>query len=156
MDTTTTASISNESSPRNEMDALLQQALQLSNLNDSYMDRQNLETVANDDNGNANDAIINKIVSLESKLKQIENENQQYREEIDKLKFDLEMTCKAVDTLGKGLNKFEQYNCRENIEIDGIPDSVRNDELEAVVINILRRIGVHHLEEWEIVACHRL
>ena len=112
-DTTTTASISNESSPRNGMDALLQQALQLSNLNDSYIDRQNLETVANDDNGNANDAIINKIVSLENKLKQIENENQQYREEIDKLKFDLQMTCKAVDTIVKGLNKLEQYNRRE-------------------------------------------
>ena len=66
------------------------------------------------------------------------------------------MTCKALDTVGKGLNKLDQYNRRENIEIDGIPDSVRNDELEAVVINILRRIGVHHLEEWEIVACHRL
>ena len=51
------------------MDALLQQALQLSNFNDSYIDHQNLETVANDDNGNANDAIINKIVSLENKLK---------------------------------------------------------------------------------------
>ena len=115
----------------------------MSNLNDSYIDRQNLETVANDDHGNADDAIINKIVSL-------------YREEIDKLKFYLQMTCNAVDTLGKGLNQLEQYNCRGNIEIDGIPDSVRNDELEAVVINIPRRIGVHHLEEWEIVACHSL
>ena len=74
--------------------------------------------------------------------------NQQYRDEIEKLKFDLDLTCRDVDTLGKGLNKLEQYNLRENIEIYGIPDSVRNEELEGVVINILRRIGVNQLEEW--------
>ena len=148
--------MSNESSPRNGVDALLQQALHLSNLNDSYIDRQNLDTMSNDDNGNANDAIKNKIVSLENKINQIVNENQQYRDEIEKLKFDLDLTCKAVDTLGKGLNKLEQYNRRENIEIYGIPDSVRNEDLGGVVINILRRIGVNQLEEWEIVSCHRL
>ena len=138
--------MSNESSPRDGMDALLQQALHLSNLNDSCIDRQNLDTMTNDDNGNANDAIKNKIVSLENKINQIVNENQQYRDEIEKLKFDLDLTCKAVATLGKGLiNKLEQYNRRENIEIYGIPDSVRNEELEGVVINILRRIGVNQL-----------
>ena len=55
---------------------------------------------------------------------------------VDKLKFDLDMSLKAVDTLGKGLNKFEQYNRRENVEIIGLPDSIKNVELEDVVINI--------------------
>ena len=94
--------MSNESSPRNGMDALLQQALHLSNLNDSYIDRQNLDTMSNDDNGNANDVIKNKIVSLENKMNQIVNENQQYRDEIEKLKFDLDLTCKAVGYSRKG------------------------------------------------------
>ena len=82
--------------------------------------------------------------------------NDKYKSEIDKLKFDLDITLKAVDTLGKGLNKLEQYNRRENVEISGIPNFINNAELEDVVINILRRIGVCRLEKWEIVGCHRL
>ena len=93
---------------------------------------------------------MNKIDSLENKIKQITDINQQFQIEIDKLKFDLDMSLKAVDTLGKGLNKLEQYNRRENVEIIGLPDSIKNVELENVVINILRRIGVYHLEKWEI------
>ena len=64
------------------------------------------------------------------------------------------MSLKAADTLGKGLNKLEQYNRRENVEIIGLPDSKKNVELKDVVIDILRRIGVYHLEKWEIVGCH--
>ena len=113
----------------NEADSFLQQALQLSNLNDSYIERQNhSETILSD---HGNETIINEIDSLENKIKQIE---------IDKLKFDLDMSLKAVDTLGKGLNKLEQYNCRENVEIIGLPDSIKNVELEDVVINILTHI----------------
>ena len=87
--------------------------------------------------------MVNKIDSLENKIKQITDINQQFQIEIDKLKFDLDMSLKAVDTLVKGLNKLEQYNRRENVEIIGLPDS-KNVELEDVVINILRRIGVYH------------
>ena len=131
--------------------SFLQQALQLSNLNDSYIERQNhSETILSD---NGNETIMNKIDSLENKIKQITDINQQFQIEIDKLKFDLDMSMKAVDTLGKGLNKLEQYNCRENVEIIGLPDSIKNVELEDVVINILRRIRVYHLEKWEIVGC---
>ena len=50
------------------------------------------------------------------------------------------MSLKAVDTLGKGLNKLEQYNRRENVEIIGLPDSIKNVELEDVVINTLTHI----------------
>ena len=122
----------------NEADSFLQQALQLSNLNDSYIERQNhSETILSD---HGNETIINKIDSLENKIKQITDINQQFQIEIDKLKFDLDMSLKAVDTLGKGLNKLEQYNHRENVEIIGLPDSIRNVELEDVVINILTHI----------------
>ena len=137
-----------------EADSFLQQALQLSNLNDSYIERQNhSETILSD---NGNETIMNKIDSFENKIKQITDINQQFQIEIDKLKFDLDMSLKAVDTPGKGINKLEQYNRRENVEIIGLPDPIKNVELEDVVINILRRIGVYHLGKWEIVGCHRL
>ena len=82
----------------NEADSFLQRALQLSNLNDSYIERQNhSETILSD---HRNETIINKIDSLENKIKQITDINQQFQIEIDKLKFDLDMSLKAVDTLG--------------------------------------------------------
>ena len=122
-------------------------------MNDSYIERQNhSETILSD---NGNETIMNEIDSFENKIKQITHINQQFQIEIDKLKFDLDMSLKAVDTLGKGLNKLEQYNRRGNVEIIGLPDSIKNVELEDVVINILR-IGVYHLGKWEIVGCHRL
>ena len=99
----------------NEADSFLEQALQLSNLNDSYIERQNHSGTILSDHGN--ETIINKIDSLENKIKQITDINQQFQIEIDKLKFDLDMSLKAVDTLGKGLNKLEQYNRREIIII---------------------------------------
>ena len=121
-------------------------------MNDSYIERQtHSETILSD---NGNETIINKIDSLENKIKQITDINQQFQIEIDKLKFDLDMSLKAVDTLGKGL--YKQYNRRENVEIIGLPDSIKNVELEDVVSNILRRIGVYRLEKWEIVGCHKL
>ena len=104
----------------NEVDSFLQQALQVSNLNDSYIERQNYSETILSDNGN--ETLMNKIDSLENKIKQITDINQQFQIEIDKLKFDLDMSLKAVDTLRKGLNKLEQYNRGENVEIIGLPD----------------------------------
>ena len=58
----------------NEADSFLQQALQLSNLNDSYIERQNhSETILSD---NGNETIMNKIDLLENKIKQITDINQ--------------------------------------------------------------------------------
>ena len=50
-----------------------------------------------------------------------------------------------------------QYNRRENLIIDGIPDSVPQKNLEGVCINIIRDLGfVGRLGSYEIIGCHRL
>ena len=53
------------------------------------------------------------------------------------------------------LDKFQQYNRRESIEISGLPENIPQSELENTMINIFRRIGVT-LDSYQIAACHRL
>ena len=42
------------------------------------------------------------------------------------------------------------------MEIAGIPESVADGELEISVIHILHQIGMTHIKNYHIVACHRL
>ena len=65
-------------STQDETDSFLQQALHLSNLNDSYIERQNQEFMISD---NGNDAIMNKIDLLGNKIKQITEMNDKYKSE---------------------------------------------------------------------------
>ena len=58
--------------------------------------------------------------------------------------------------LEKDLTQFEQYNRRENLEISGIPESVKQNQLEEYVVDMLHRIGVPFVQHYHISACHRL
>ena len=49
-----------------------------------------------------------------------------------------------------------QYNRRESIEISGLPQTIKDNELENRCIDILEDIGCGRLATDEIVACHRL
>ena len=59
----------------------------------------------------------------------------------------------AMDTR---LVHVEQYSRRESLIISGIPDSVKQAELEPMVLNILRRMGLNDVSSYAISACHRL
>ena len=50
---------------------------------------------------------------------------------------------------------FEQYGRRNNIEITGIPDTVRDNELENKVIEIFDAIGVE-AKPADFEYCHRV
>ena len=54
------------------------------------------------------------------------------------------------------LIRLEQYSRRESLVISGIPDNVPQNELETLVLNILRTIGVQTISSYEVCACHRL
>ena len=53
------------------------------------------------------------------------------------------------------MRNLERYSRRENIEIIGIPDSVKHRDLEDTVIKILCSINVP-IVSYDIAACHRL
>ena len=52
-------------------------------------------------------------------------------------------------------NNVDQYSRRNNIEISGIPKSVRDNQLEEKVVDILKAIDVN-ITSNEIEACRRL
>ena len=88
------------------------------------------------------------IKNMENELNIIKNENKNLTDEVkhiyDQL-YDIEI--RLIDT--------EQYNRRQNLIITGIPESIKQNDLELTVIDILRSIGLQ-ISSYEIVGCHRL
>ena len=50
---------------------------------------------------------------------------------------------------------YEQFSWRNNIELAGIPNSIRDDDLEETVINICKEHGID-ISPMDIEVCHRL
>ena len=73
------------------------------------------------------------------------------------------LVCKKVNKhleekvakLDKAQVMSEQYTRRNNIELAGIPNSIRDNDLEETIINICKEHGIGLLP-MDIEACHRL
>ena len=52
-------------------------------------------------------------------------------------------------------NNVDEYICRNNVKISGIPQSVSDNQLEEKVVDILKTIDVN-ITSNEVEACHRL
>jgi len=107
-------------------------------------------------------------------LIKIQNENLAMKEEIDNLKDELSTKSLVIDDLKSKLeeignysdsrelieierdnSELQQYIRRNNIEIAGIPDSIKLNELESKVIEIGKAVNVK-ISTDDIEACHRL
>ena len=53
-------------------------------------------------------------------------------------------------------NSVEQYGRRNNKEINGIPNSISDNNLESTVINVLSKATNVHIRVDDIEACHRI
>ena len=87
--------------------------------------------------------------------KNFQVERQSFQERIDDLTTDLCSIETQIYKMDVRLIEVEQYSRRESLVITGIPDTVSQRELEFVVINILKTIGVH-IQLYDISACHSL
>ena len=58
--------------------------------------------------------------------------------------------------LEKTTNRIEQNHRKNNIEFDGIPNSVTDDNLVDTVVNIVKDITKEEITKADIEACHRL
>ena len=58
--------------------------------------------------------------------------------------------------LEREVARLDQYGRRENVEILGIPNNIKDCDLERNVIEILHKIGLVHVQHFNIAACHRL
>ena len=85
--------------------------------------------------------------------KEITDTNQKIKEADDHIDF-LE---KVIIRTEKEVVVTNQYNRRQNLIIDGIPDDVPQKHLENVCVDIIRNLGfVGRLGSYEIIGCHRL
>ena len=75
-------------------------------------------------------------------IKDLEVESAQTREELVRLDKEIVIT--------------NQYNRRQNLVIDGIPDNIPQNKLENICLDIIHRIGFLPVGNYEVVGCHRL
>ena len=85
------------------------------------------------------ESLVNYIISLRSRVEELESYS---------------ILTKRVEMLERSYMNHVQYNRRESIEIDGIPTSVCDEDLENTTI--LAEIGVPDIQPWQVHACHRL
>ena len=81
-------------------------------------------------------------------IKNLQNENKKLKEEIKSLKENVVMMEKKHIQL-------DQYGRRNNLEINGIPSSIKNEELDGKVIDILGALDIK-VQDTDIEACHRI
>ena len=60
-----------------------------------------------------------------------------------------------TSVLETDLNKQDQYNRHNNLDIQGIPDTVSDDQLEENIIEIFNQINVK-INKFDIEDCHRI
>ena len=65
----------------------------------------------------------------------------------------LQNECVRLD---KNVTITNQYNRRENLVIDGIPDHVPQENLEKACLDIIHELGFLPVGHYEVVGCHRL
>lgn len=106
---------------------------------------------------------IDRIQILERELAEIRinfinlsTDNSHLKDRVDLLEDDKNEILTNLVTLEKNLDRLNQYGRRENIELSGIPMYIPQNELEDVVIDILRFIGLEDLESYDISGCHRI
>ena len=126
-----------------EINDILANALRVSNMNQSFLDRQIESSPVNVT------LVDERLLYLERAIASMQNHTYGYQEEIIHLK-------EQVRILETEISKFQQYNRRESVEISGIPESITQENLEKSIITVLRRVGGWGLEHYEIAACHRL
>ena len=83
------------------------------------------------------DFLVDYIINLRSRVEELESYN---------------IIAKRVQMLERS----QQYNRRESIELAGIPTSVPDEDLGQTSLSILSQIGVEEINSWQIHACHRL
>ena len=101
---------------------------------------------------------------LASNIKELNEDIIRIDNEVDAQSIILKETDDHIDHLNKVIIRAEkeivvtnQYNRRENLIIDGIPDNIPQQNLEVVCVDIIRKLGfTGRLGSYEIIGCHRL
>ena len=88
-------------------------------------------------------------------LTNMANNVQSIFETVDELRETIRVKEKEIYDLRAELAQLQQYNRRNNIEIAGIPNNIKDESLEKKVIELCKDLGVV-VEDRDIEAVHRL
>ena len=99
----------------------------------------------------ASQILFNKVNSLEAKLKQIEAKDKFINQLENRVKT---LEKESIDLKIK-INTLYQYGRHEHIELVGVKESIKQEDLERYVIDLLNEIEVE-VTERDIAAVHRL
>ena len=103
------------------------------------------------------------LQAIQQDIIEVKETNKKLANELAKIKAKHLMSEAKIDEnldyiyfLEREVARLDQYGRRENVELIGIPESIGHRDLEATVIRILRKIGLDHIQHYNIAACHRL
>ena len=112
----------------------------LNNMNDK------LVTIKSGFKENLDDLVAESLSKIKNSIiEALREENSLLYQKIEKLE-------SRISVLETDLNKQDQYNRRNNLYIQGIPDSVPDDQLEEKFIDIFNQINVkiNTFENWRL------
>ena len=101
------------------------------------------------------DSILQRISSLETTVKKLENENTSLRYQVKNLRQQIEEVDDNVIEVEKDVTRLDQYTRRWNIEVRNIPDDVPQDHLKPSIAHALQQMNIN-VNEDGIEAVHRL
>ena len=93
---------------------------------------------------------------LEEDIDYLDTNLKVVQEKSTKNSHDIFENYNAIIAMDKEIIANNQYNRRQNLIIDGIPDKVPQSELENVCLDIIHKIGFLPVGNYEVEACHRL
>ena len=108
------------------------------------------------DNQAMDDEVYKRLDDLEIAMTETQEKSGRNQIAIEIIKEEIADIQKDTLRLDKNITVTNQYNRRQNLVIEGIPDNVPQGKLENTCLNILHDIGFPNVSSYEVVGCHRL
>ena len=138
-------------------------------LHDEFASLSNDNAVLNTKIDNLHDENIflnDKLDLLVNRVRDLTTDGHDLQKEFDELKLmepqidptigaDIHILKQKVYDVEKELYKTNQYNRRQNLVIDGIPDKIPQRDLERLSVDIINKLGFP-VQFRDVVGCHRL
>ena len=99
--------------------------------------------------------LIATVTELRSAVKTLTLRNQQLMKGMLAMKRDNETRDDAMKDIEVNISNLDTYSRRNNIEINGIPESIKQNQLETHVLKIFKKLDIN-LQSYDLSACHRL
>ena len=101
-------------------------------------------------------AFEEEISCLKESVKSLRSQQNELINRLTKAENIIEQQDDNIHALENDLYRLDQYGRRENVEFHGIPENIKDNRLEPLILNILKLLGLKHIQHYHIVACHRI